>query len=108
MWLEWFAIPSPFAEGPRVRIRFPPAASPLQTGLPPLEFPPCDRLSDPVGAISARAVVGLRVRSLIEPHGQRDPTAFRVDIHHFDTDNVARLRDFARVFDLSRARAGWR
>jgi hypothetical protein len=66
MWLEWFAIPSPFAEGPRVRIRFPPAASPLQTGLPPLEFPPCDRLSDPVGAISARAVVGLRVRSLIE------------------------------------------
>jgi hypothetical protein len=24
----------------------------VRTGLPPLEFPPCDRLSDPVGAIS--------------------------------------------------------
>jgi hypothetical protein len=38
---------------------------------------------------------------LIEPHCQRDPTAFRVDLQDFDTDDIARLRDFARVLDVS-------
>jgi hypothetical protein len=38
---------------------------------------------------------------LIEPHRQRDPAAFRVDIEHFDTDDIAKLRDFAGVLDVS-------
>src|SRR5215831_19572475 len=33
-----------------------------------------------------------RFRRLIEPHCQRDPTAFRVDFQHLDTDDIARLR----------------
>src|SRR5262249_10043075 len=37
----------------------------------------------------------------IEPHCQRDPTAFRVDLQHFDTDDIARLRNFARVLDVN-------
>ena len=35
----------------------------------------------------------------IEP--QRDPTAFRVDLQHFDTDDIARLSDFAWVLDVT-------
>src|SRR6266446_2419948 len=42
-----------------------------------------------------------RFRSLIEPHCQRDPTALRVDLQHFDTDDIAGLRDLAWVLDVS-------
>src|SRR5262249_46773094 len=42
-----------------------------------------------------------RFRRLIEPHCQRDPTAFRVDLQYFDTDDIARLRNFAWVLDVS-------
>ena len=42
-----------------------------------------------------------RFQRLIEPHCQRNPTAFRVNLQHFDTDDIARLRDFARVLDVS-------
>src|SRR5208282_6405100 len=33
-----------------------------------------------------------RCRGFIEPHRQRDPPAFRLDLQHFDTDNIAGLR----------------
>src|SRR5215472_17137617 len=42
-----------------------------------------------------------RFRNLIEPHCQRDPTAFRVDLQHFDADDIARLRNFAWVLDVT-------
>ena len=42
-----------------------------------------------------------RFRSLIEPHCQRDPTAFWVDLQHLDTNDIARLRNLAWVLDVS-------
>src|SRR5438046_3248552 len=42
-----------------------------------------------------------RFWSLVEPHCQRDPTAFRIDLQHLDTDDIARLGNFAWVLDES-------
>jgi hypothetical protein len=33
-----------------------------------------------------------RFRGIVEPHRQRDPTAYRVDFQNFDADDIARLR----------------
>ena len=41
-----------------------------------------------------------RCRGIIEPHRQRDPTSFRLDLQHLDTDNIAGLRNLARVLDV--------
>jgi hypothetical protein len=41
------------------------------------------------------------IRGFIEPHRQRDSTAFWVDLQHLDTDDIARLRNFALVLDVS-------
>ena len=38
--------------------------------------------------------------SLIEPHCQRDPTAFWVDLQHLDTNDIAGLRNLAWVLDV--------
>src|SRR5215472_15451509 len=40
-------------------------------------------------------------QSLIEPHCQRDPMAFWVNLQHLDTNNIAGLRDCAWVFHIS-------
>src|SRR6266446_3159005 len=40
-------------------------------------------------------------QSLIEPHRQRDPTALWVGLQHFDADDIAGLRNFAWVLDVS-------
>jgi len=42
-----------------------------------------------------------RLQSLIEPHCQRDPTAFWVNLQHLDTNDIAGLRDCAWVFHIS-------
>ena len=42
-----------------------------------------------------------RFRGIIEPHRQRDPTAYRVDFQDLDTDHIARLRNLARIPDES-------
>ena len=42
-----------------------------------------------------------RFQSLIEPHCQRNPSALRVDLQHFDMDDIAGLRNFAWVLDVS-------
>src|SRR5436305_2018333 len=47
-----------------------------------------------------------RFRGFIEPHRQRDPSAFWVDLQHLDTDDIARLRNFARVLDISIGHCG--
>ena len=38
------------------------------------------------------------MRGFIEPHRQRDPTAFWVDLQHLDTDDIAGLRNLACSF----------
>src|SRR6516225_8123757 len=40
-------------------------------------------------------------QSLIEPHCQRDPTTFCVDLQHLDTNDIAGLRNCAWVFHIS-------
>ena len=42
-----------------------------------------------------------RCGGFIEPHRQRDPTPFRLDLQHLDMDDIAGLRDFAWVLDVS-------
>src|SRR5215813_10818585 len=44
---------------------------------------------------------GPRLRGFIEPQRQRDPAAFWVDFQDLDTDDIAGLRNCARVFDVS-------
>jgi hypothetical protein len=54
------------------------------------------RWGDPGGCCG-----GARLRGFIEPQRQRDPAAFWVDFQHLDTDDIAGLRNCARVFDVS-------
>jgi hypothetical protein len=41
-----------------------------------------------------------RFQSLIEPHGQRDPTAFWVNLQHLDTNDITGLRDCSWIFHI--------
>ena len=42
-----------------------------------------------------------RFQRLIEPHCQRNPTAFRVDLQHFDSDDIAGRRNLAWIGDVT-------
>ena len=49
------------------------------------------------GARSSRSCF----RRVIEPHRQRDPTAFRLDFQHLNTDDIAGLHNLAQILDVS-------